>query len=131
MPAITSTFRTMASLSCLAVFILQPTRAQNSQSPCNCAGLHAGLMAQLANKNLGIVEPSVTIFFLLLNDSASDLDTAEGSWRIVINGKELQDSNFIFGNGPRPSAGFGRISSGANFNFTYALPIAKYFREPG
>jgi len=86
-------------------------------------------MAQVANRNLRYSEPSVTIFFLLLNDSASDLPTAEGSWRIVIDGKELEDSNFIFGNGPRPAGGYGKLSSGANFNFTYALPISKYFPE--
>jgi len=131
MPSIASTFRTIAALSCLAVFVLQTTTAQDSKSSCDCTGLHAGLTLARIGKNGGSIEQSVTLSFLLLNDSASDLDTAEGSWKIVINGKELADSNFIFGNGPGPSGGYGRLSSGANFNFSCALPISKYFPEPG
>jgi hypothetical protein len=70
------------------------------------------------------------IAFLLLNDSASDLNTAPESWTIVVDGKDLQDSGFILGNGPMPSKGYGTLDSGANFQFGKALPIAKYFPEP-
>ena len=40
--------------------------------------------------------------FLLVNDSGSSLDVAANSCKIVVNGAELADSGWIFGNGPMP-----------------------------
>jgi hypothetical protein len=104
----------------------QATRAQESKSPRNCAGLHAGITAQLTQ---GYSEPNVMIAFLLLNDSETAQSTGPESWELVIDGKELEDSRYIFGNGPRPTGGYGTLAPGATFNFGKALPIARYFPE--
>jgi hypothetical protein len=103
----------------------QVTKAQERKSP-HCAGLHAGVTAQLTQ---GYDETSVMVAFLLLNDSETAQSTAAESWRIVVDGKELEDSGYILGNGPAPIGGYGTLSSGAAFNFGKALPIAKYFPE--
>jgi hypothetical protein len=47
----------------------------------------------------------------------------------VIDGKELSDSGWIFGNGPGPVGGYRTLDAGATFDFSKALPIAKYFSE--
>ena len=69
------------------------------------------------------------VSFLLLNDSGTPRDAAFESWTLVIDGKELEDSSFLFSNGPGPIGGYGKLGPGANFNFGTALPIAKYFPE--
>jgi len=69
------------------------------------------------------------VSFHLLNDSEITQDTAPASWQIVIDGKELKDSGWIFGNGPGPAGGYGQLAAGATFDFGKALPIAKYFPE--
>jgi hypothetical protein len=103
------------------------TRAQESKASRNCAGLHAGITAQLTQ---GYNEPSVMVTFLLLNDSETAKSTAPESWELVIDGKELEDSGYIFGNGPAPTGGYGKLAPGATFNFGKALPVLKYFPEP-
>jgi hypothetical protein len=67
--------------------------------------------------------------FVLLNDSPTDRGTAPESWKLVIDGHELEDSGVIFGNGPEPIGGYGTLHSGATFQFGKALPISKYFPE--
>jgi hypothetical protein len=99
---------------------------QASKSPDSCVGLHAVIGAQLTQYD----EPGVNVAFLLLNDSESERPTATESWRLVIDGKELEDSGFLFGNGGMPSGvGYGRLASGATFHFGKVLPIARYFPE--
>jgi len=116
----------IAAMTCLALVSWCVSGAQESKSKSNCTGLHAGITAQLTEGNS---EPSVMVGFHLLNDSESAQSTAPGSWTIVIDGKELSDSGWIFGNGPGPVGGYGMLAAGATFDFGKALPIAKYFPE--
>jgi hypothetical protein len=117
------------ALGCAAVVGLQVVQAQQPKSSSNCAGLHAGITAQLTKPRQGYYEPSVFVSFLLLNDSATPQSTATESWKIIVDGKELPDSGYIFGNGPMPSGGYETLASGATFQFGSALPIAKYFPD--
>jgi len=64
-----------------------------------CApGLHAGIEAVK-------FESHVQLSFLLLNDSGTDIALKPESWKIVINGKELEDSEMIFDKGLSPVKG--------------------------
>ena len=92
----------------------------------NCHGLHAGLTAQF---NSYTEEPTIQLNFLLLNDSELPLDSAVGSWRIVIDGKDREDSGMIFGNGVGPSGGYNTLSSGDTYGFAKALSVVRYFPE--
>jgi hypothetical protein len=123
---IPSMLPTFATVTCLALVAWHVTGAQESKSRGNCTGLHAGITAQLTQ---GYSEPSVMVGFYLLNDSETAQTTAPESWKIVIDGKELRDSDWIFGNGPGPAGGYGTLAAGSTFNFGKALPIATYFPE--
>ena len=114
------------ALTCLPLVIWLVTEAQEPKPPCNCTGLHAGITARLTQE---YSEPSMMVVFLLLNDSETAQSTAPESWKLVIDGKELEDSGYIFGNGPAPTGGYGTLGPGATFDFGKALPIAKYFPE--
>ncbi len=95
---------------------------------CQCAsGLHAGIRAQ----QWYIEEPHVYLSFVLLNDSGSALDVHANSWKIVVNGTELKDSQWIFGNGPGPVGGYGTLKPGESYEFGKALLISKYFPHSG
>jgi hypothetical protein len=115
-----------AAVTFLALLAWQVTGAQEPKSQGNCTGLHSGITAQLTQ---GYSEPSVMVAFLLLNDSETVQSTTPESWKIVIDGKELSDSDWIFGNGIEPVGGYGTLAAGATFEFGKALPIAKYFPE--
>lgn len=67
--------------------------------------------------------------FILLNDSERPINAVEGGWKIVIDGKELEDSDFIFGNGPQPGAGWGTLRPGESYEFGKALELSRYFPE--
>jgi hypothetical protein len=116
----------IGALTCLALVTRHGTAAQESKVRANCLGLHAGITAQLTE---GYSDPSVMVSFHLLNDSETTQDSAPASWQIVIDGKELKDSGWIFGNGPGPVGGYGKLAAGGTFDFGKALPIAKYFPE--
>jgi hypothetical protein len=116
----------IAAVTCLAWVAWHFTGAQESKSQGNCTGLHAGITAQLTQ---GYSEPSLMVAFHLLNDSETAQRTTPESWKIVIDGKELSDSDWIFGNGPEPVGGYGTLAGGATFEFGKALPIAQYFPE--
>lgn len=116
----------IAAVTCIALLAWHLTVAQHAKSKVNCTGLHAGITAQLTQ---GYSEPSVMVAFLLLNDSDTAQSTAPESWKIVIDGKELSDSDWLFGNGPRPVGGYGTLAAAATFDFGMALSIAKYFPE--
>ena len=108
---------------CLAISV--PAHAQ-------CAGLHAGITAQFVQIKPGYTEPAhVQVVFLLINDSDSAVDVKAGSWKIVIDGVELQDSDWIFGNGPMPTGGWTTLEAGQYYELGKALPTSKYFREAG
>jgi hypothetical protein len=68
------------------------------------------------------------IHFTLVNDGTDSVGPKVGSWRLVVNGEELEDSNFIFANGPR-DARWTELPAGESLRFGYALE--KYFSEPG
>ena len=48
---------------------------------------------------------------------------------MVVDEKELEDSAYIFGNGPGPVAGWGRLNPGESYQFGKPLPLSKYFPE--
>jgi hypothetical protein len=97
-----------------------------------CAGLHAGITAQFVSIKQGYTQPAhVQLVFLLINDSDTTVDVKAGSWRIVIDGVDLKDSDFIFGNGPMPTGGWSTLEAGQYYEFGKALTSSKYFAEPG
>lgn len=114
----------LAALMLTSVGLL--ANAQKPNPPCDCAGLHAGITAELTK---GYSEPSVMVVFVLLNDSPTDQITAPESWKLVIDDHELDDSGMLFGNGPMPTKGYGALGSGATFQLGKALAISKYFPE--
>jgi hypothetical protein len=67
--------------------------------------------------------------FVLLNDSDAPINTVEESWQIVIDGKELADSSFIFGNGIQPAGGWGILKPGESFQFGKGLALSNYFPD--
>ena len=97
-----------------------------------CEGLHAGITAELVPLKDGFTNPAhVQLLFLLINDAASTIDVAADSWRIVIDGVELPDSDYIFGNGPTPTGGWKFLQPGQFYELGESLPIDKYFSRPG
>ncbi|MGC2248784.1 MAG: hypothetical protein WA609_19430 [Terriglobales bacterium] len=94
-----------------------------------CTGLHAGIRAQMIPPYTET--PSVMLTFLLLNDSETPVDVEASSWRILVNGSELNDSGMIFGNGPGPKGGYHVLKPGKTYEFGKALPITKYFLPNG
>ena len=119
----------IAAVTCLALAAWHVAEARESKSQGNCTALHAGITAQLMQVTEGYSEPSVMFTFHLLNDSETAQTTAPETWKIVIDGKELKDSGWIFANGPAPVGGYGTLASGSIFDFGTALPIANYFPE--
>jgi hypothetical protein len=104
-PAMRSVGIVVLFLLCVAV-----TATPADESNGGCSGLHAGIAVQLvAPKPPSSQLPFVMVSFVLLNDGASAVDSALGSWTLVVNGKELDDSGMIFGNGPMPTAGMARL----------------------
>jgi hypothetical protein len=101
--------------------------------PCQCvSGLHAGIQAQvLALQNGYTDEPRVLLSFVLLNDTNASLSVHEDSWKIVVNGTEVEDSGGIFGNGPHPIGGYGNLKPGESYQLAKALSISEYFSTPG
>jgi hypothetical protein len=102
----------VAAVTYLALVVWHVAGAQESKSQGNCTGLHAGITAQLTQATQGYSEPSVMVTFHLLNDSETAQATAPESWKIVIDGKELSDSGWIFANGPEPVGGYGTLATG-------------------
>jgi hypothetical protein len=101
--------------------LIVPVKAQ-----CNPA-LHAGIRAQIVPIKDGYSQPAHVLF----NDSDSAVDVAANSWKIVVDGVELSESGWIFGNGPMPATGWTQLQPGQHYELGKALPIAKYFTHPG
>jgi hypothetical protein len=40
--------------------------------------------------------------FNLMNDSDGPLDSSLKTWKLIIDDKEIKDSDMLFGNGPEP-----------------------------
>ena len=106
------------------------TPSQTVSGEKGCIGLHAGVRAEFVRRNPPLTQPSdVIITFILLNDDDKPLDTSEPSWKLIVDGQELKESAMIFGNGPRPAAGWKILNPGATAEFAVALDIDKYFPE--
>ena len=127
--------RRVARIVCpvlLAAVVAAQTATQRTPSKgdaVNCHGLHAGIRAQIIPPYTET--PRVMFTFVLLNDSDTPLNVESGSWRIVINGSELNNSGMIFGNGPEPVGGYKVLKPGETYEFGKALPIAEYFLPNG
>jgi hypothetical protein len=113
----------------LAQTTTQKTPSKGGELAGKCSELHAGIRAQIIPPYTET--PSVMLTFVLLNDSERPLDVEAGSWRIVINGGERNDSGMIFGNGPEPEGGYKVLKPGESYEFGKALPIAEYFLPNG
>jgi hypothetical protein len=131
-------FRAMKRAKCLAgiCFLMLVTvvssRVSTGQDSAigrtDCAGLHAGITAEMARLG-GTSELSVWVTFLLLNDSEATLNVSAESWKIVIDGEELRDSDYLFGNGVMPEGGYRNLRPGATYSLGKALSLSKYFPE--
>jgi uncharacterized protein affecting Mg2+/Co2+ transport len=69
------------------------------------------------------------ITFVLLNDSDAPINTVARSWQIVIDGKQLTNSDSIFGNGLQPVGGWGVLKPGESFQFGKGLALSNYFPD--
>jgi hypothetical protein len=97
-----------------------------------CSGLHAGIRAELVRSDPNYSRPAfVMVSFILLNDGEFPINSVNGGWQIVIDGKELSDSGFIFGNGPQPDGGWGILKPGESYDFGKELEISRYFPKLG
>jgi hypothetical protein len=67
------------------------------------------------------------VFFALANDGGTAIDPKDETWRLMVNGREHPDSQFIFSNGPRDQGK--SLRPGEHILFTYAM--GERFKEPG
>jgi hypothetical protein len=96
----------------------------------SCGGLHAAIRGELVRRDPPYTQPPfVMLTFILLNDSDAPVNAVEGGWQIVIDGKVLKDSDFIFGNGVTPVEGFGTLKPGESYEFGKGLELTRYFTE--
>lgn len=110
--------------------ILVPSIAAQNTSEESCGGLHAAIRGELVRRDPPYTQPPfVMLSFILLNDSEKPINAAQGGWKIVIDGKDLEDSGFIFGNGPGPVGGWGTLKPGESYEFGKALELSRYFPE--
>jgi|SRR5579859_928280 len=113
----------------LALSLIAPrTFGRGAEFEEHCRGLHAGIRSQHIDTSSN-KDPYVMITFILLNDAQTPINTSANTWTLVINGKELTDSGWIFGNGPGPIGGWGTLDPGDTYEFGKALPINHYFPE--
>ena len=98
----------------------------------SCSGLHAGIQAQLVRDDPNGSRPAfVSLSFILLNDGQSPINSTAGGWQIVIDGKELSDSSYLFGNGMQPEGGYNTLNPGEWYELRKKLEISKYFHGLG
>ena len=119
----------LAIAAVFATTILPFVAAQDTREV-SCGGLHAAIRGELVRRDPPYTQPPfVMLTFILLNDSDAPLNAVEGGWRIVIDGKELKDSDFIFGNGPGPVGGYGILKPGESYELGKGLELSRYFPE--
>ena len=70
----------------------------------------------------------LSIRFTLVNDGSELINPKIEASRIIINGRELENSSLIFGNGPR-DARWSALPPGDNLSVAYALE--QHFKDPG
>lgn len=110
--------------------ILIPSIAAQNTSEQRCGGLHAAIRGELVRRDPPYTEPPfVMLSFILLNDSEKPINAAEQGWTIAIDGKVLEDSDYIFGNGAQPHGGWGVLNPGESYQFSKGLPLDRYFPE--
>jgi hypothetical protein len=66
--------------------------------------------------------------FALANDTDHPIDPQVASWRLIINGEEYADSQFLFGNGPQDER-WKSLPAGDHLLFGYT--IGDLFKKPG
>jgi hypothetical protein len=109
---------------------LMPITVPKEKPEKSCGGLHAAIRGELVRRDPPYTQPPfVMLTFILLNDSDAPINAVEGSWQIVIDGKELKDSDFIFGNGPGPVGGYGILNPGESYGLGKGLELSRYFPE--
>lgn len=114
-------------LAVAAFFLLSAVNAfsQKGGAVQSCRGLHAGIAAQF---NPYTQQPSIQIGFFLLNDSDTPIEKHADSWRLLVDGAELED--FAFFSGPIGPAEFDPVlQPGGHWERGVALPIAVYFTK--
>lgn len=117
-------------IAAMFVIALIPAASRQDRPETGCGGLHAAIRAEIIRPEPRNTQPPfVQLSFVVLNDSRAPLNAAEGGWQIVIDGKELEDSDFIFGDGPGPIGGYGILKPGESYTFGKALDLSKYFPE--
>jgi len=110
------------------VATLIPSIAAQDKPEQICGGLHAAIRGELVRRNPPNTQPPfVMLTFILLNDSENPIDAVQEGWKIVIDGQELKDSDFIFGNGPAPAGGWGTLKPGESYEFGKGLELSRYF----
>ena len=125
--ALSSRLSVKMLVTMLAAILIPAIAAQNTSAQ-NCGGLHAAIRGELVRRDPPYTEPPfVMLSFILLNDSEKPINTIEEGWTIVIDGKELEDSGYIFGNGPGPVGGWGVLNPGESYQFGKGLPFSRYF----
>ena len=67
------------------------------------------------------------VSLILLNDSDTPQDATPGLWKLVVDGKELDDSAVIFGNGPVPTGGWKTLNPGEAAELRKDLEADRYF----
>ena len=113
----------------LAATLIQSIAAQEKPEQ-NCGGLHAAIRGEVVGHSPPYSqEEFVMLSFILLNDSDAPINAVKGGWQIVVDGRELRDSDYIFGNGPGPVGGFGTLKPGESYEFGKELPLSRYFPE--
>ena len=115
------------ALVALLIATIIPVIAAQNESQRNCAPLHAALRGEPSPPYQQ--PPVVQLTFILLNDSENPINAVEERWKIVIDGQELEDSDFILCCGPRPAGGFGTLKPGESYEFGVALERGKYFSD--
>lgn len=119
----------LAIAAIVATTIAPSTKALEGTEK-SCGGLHAAIRGELVRRDPRYAQPPfVMLTFILLNDSEVPVNAVKGRWQIVIDGKELEDSDFIFGNGPVPVGGYGILKPGESYELGRGLEVSKYFPE--
>jgi hypothetical protein len=120
----------MLIIAAMFVAPILPLISAQDKREASCSGLHAAIRGELVRRDPPYTEPPfVMLTFILLNDSDAPINTVEGGWQIVIDGKELKDSDFIFGNGPGPVGGYGILKPGESYELGKGLELSRYFPE--
>jgi hypothetical protein len=118
---------TMLSAGAVGGVILASSTPQGDMANTNCRGLHAGIKAELVRRDPPYTQPPfVQLSFNLLNDGESPANSAEGSWKLFIDGKEVPR---VWDNGLRPVGGYGTLNPGESYQLGIGLELSRYFPE--